>query len=57
MLREKLRALYDEALNQEDVIGLSIGTRPECIGPHVVELLSDTRKVSCLGRAGAAICS
>jgi radical SAM protein (TIGR01212 family) len=37
---EKLRALYDEALNQEDVIGLSIGTRPDCIGPHVVELLS-----------------
>ena len=29
---EKLRALYDEALAQEDVIGLSIGTRPDCLG-------------------------
>ena len=37
---EKLRALYDEALNQEDVIGLSIGTRPDCLGSDVVELLS-----------------
>jgi radical SAM protein (TIGR01212 family) len=36
----KLRALYDEALAQEDVIGLSIGTRPDCLGPDVVELLS-----------------
>ncbi len=36
----KLRALYDEALNQEDVIGLSIGTRPDCLGSDVVELLS-----------------
>ncbi len=36
---EKLRALYDEALNQEDVIGLSIGTRPDCLGPDVIELL------------------
>ncbi len=29
---EKLQALYDEALAQEDVIGLSIGTRPDCLG-------------------------
>ncbi|HNZ65029.1 MAG TPA: TIGR01212 family radical SAM protein [Smithella sp.] len=37
---EKLRALYDEAVNQKDVIGLSIGTRPDCLGSDVVELLS-----------------
>jgi hypothetical protein len=37
---EKLRTLYDEALAQEDVIGLSIGTRPDCLGYDVVELLS-----------------
>ena len=36
---EKLRKLYDEALVQEDVIGLSIGTRPDCLEPDVVELL------------------
>lgn len=37
---DKLRALYDEALAQEDVIGLSIGTRPDCVGPEVVDLLA-----------------
>jgi hypothetical protein len=41
---DKLRALYDEALAQEDVIGLSIGTRPDCLGPDVAELLSDYAK-------------
>lgn len=41
---EKLRALYDEALVQEDVIGLSIGTRPDCLGPDVVELLGEYAK-------------
>ncbi|MEE9913892.1 MAG: TIGR01212 family radical SAM protein [Deltaproteobacteria bacterium] len=37
---EKLRALYNEALAEDDVIGLSIGTRPDCLGPDVVELLT-----------------
>jgi uncharacterized protein len=41
---EKLRALYDEALAREDVIGLSIGTRPDCLGEDVVELLSGYAK-------------
>lgn len=41
---KKLRALYDEALTQEDVIGLSIGTRPDCLDPDVVELLSGYAK-------------
>jgi radical SAM protein, TIGR01212 family len=40
----KLRALYDEALAEEDVIGLSIGTRPDCLGPDVIELLSGYAK-------------
>ncbi|MBN1363868.1 MAG: TIGR01212 family radical SAM protein [Syntrophaceae bacterium] len=41
---EKLRILYDEALAQEDVIGLSIGTRPDCVGFDVIELLSGYAK-------------
>jgi uncharacterized protein len=41
---EKLKALYDEALAQEDVIGLSIGTRPDCLGPDVIELLGGYAK-------------
>jgi uncharacterized protein len=40
----KLQALYDEALAQEDVIGLSIGTRPDCLGQDVIELLSEYAK-------------
>jgi len=36
---EKLQILYDEALAQEDVVGLSIGTRPDCVGPDVIDLL------------------
>lgn len=38
---ERLRALYDQALEDPDVIGLSIGTRPDCIAPGVLELLSE----------------
>ncbi len=41
---EKLEALYDEALHQKDVIGLSIGTRPDCLDPDVVGLLADYAK-------------
>jgi len=40
----KLRVLYDEALGQEDVVGLSIGTRPDCLESEVVELLSGYAK-------------
>lgn len=40
----KLQALYNEALAEEDVIGLSIGTRPDCLGPDVIELLSGYAK-------------
>ena len=35
----KLKGLYEEALAVEDVIGLSIGTRPDCINPSLLELL------------------
>ena len=36
---QKLKLLYDEALAVEDIVGLSIGTRPDCVGPSVLELL------------------
>ena len=35
----RLRALYDEALAVEDVVGLSIGTRPDCVDKPVLDLL------------------
>lgn len=35
----KLRALYAEALGVKDVVGLSIGTRPDCVSEPVLDLL------------------
>ncbi|HOG16885.1 MAG: coproporphyrinogen III oxidase [Syntrophaceae bacterium PtaU1.Bin231] len=37
---DRLKALYDEALAQEDVIGLSVGTRPDCVPDEVLDLLA-----------------
>ena len=36
-----LKELYDNALSEPDVIGLSIGTRPDCVPNRVLELLSE----------------
>ncbi len=37
----KLRALYTEALAVPEVVGLSIGTRPDCAGVDVLDLLGE----------------
>jgi len=36
---DHLKRCYDEALSQPDVIGLSIGTRPDCLAPETISLL------------------
>jgi hypothetical protein len=36
----QLRALYDEALAFPEIVGLSLGTRPDCLGDEVLELLA-----------------
>ncbi len=41
---ETLRALYDQALATPGVIGLSVGTRPDCVPPAVLELLAGYRE-------------
>jgi len=38
---EHLRRLYDEALAQPDILGLSIGTRPDCVPDDVLALLEE----------------
>ena len=38
---EQLRALYDEALAQPDIVGLIVGTRPDCLSPEIVDLLAE----------------
>jgi radical SAM protein (TIGR01212 family) len=37
---ETLRSLYQEALSFDDMVGLSVGTRPDCISPEVLDLLA-----------------
>jgi radical SAM protein (TIGR01212 family) len=36
---EKLRKLYEEALSGEEIVGLAVGTRPDCLPQETVELL------------------
>ncbi len=38
---EQLKKLYDEALNDSEVIGLSIATRPDCISTEILNLLEN----------------
>jgi radical SAM protein (TIGR01212 family) len=38
---DKLKRLYDEALAVEGVVGLSIGTRPDCVQEPVLDLLQN----------------
>lgn len=42
---EKLEALYREAINHPDVVAISIGTRPDCLGKDVLELLEELNKI------------
>ena len=41
---EHLKLLYEEALAYEDVVGLSVATRPDCISDETLEYLSDVNK-------------
>lgn len=38
---EELSVLYQESINQKDVVGLVIATRPDCIPGEIVDLLSE----------------
>lgn len=38
---ERLRQLYFDAIAPEDIVGLSIGTRPDCLSEDVVALLAE----------------
>ena len=37
----ELKKLYDLALSEKDIIGLSIGTRPDCVADKILDLLAD----------------
>lgn len=38
---DKLKALYEEALQVEDVVGIVIGTRPDCVSPELFDYLEE----------------
>lgn len=41
---EWLRALYTAAMAPEDVVALSVATRPDCLPPEILELLKDLNR-------------
>ncbi|MCF7923889.1 MAG: TIGR01212 family radical SAM protein [Candidatus Izimaplasma sp.] len=44
---EKLKKLYYEALSlDKDIIGLNIGTRPDCFSPKIYDLLSEINQIT-----------
>ncbi len=42
---EYLRRVYTEAIAPEEIVGLAIGTRPDCLGEDVVALLGEINRV------------
>ena len=38
---DRLRALYEEAITAPEIVALSIGTRPDCITPEILDLLEE----------------
>ena len=42
---QQLRQLYLEAIAPEDIVGLSIGTRPDCLGEEVLAVLEEINAV------------
>lgn len=41
---EYLRTIFTEAMEHPDIVALSIGTRPDCLGGDVLELLDELNK-------------
>ena len=40
-----MRKIYEEAINNPDIVALSIGTRPDCLGDDVLALLDELNKI------------
>lgn len=41
---EKLKELYDSSLIDERIVGISVGTRPDCLNKEILDLLEDYKK-------------
>ena len=42
---EHLKKLYSEAIAPEEIVGLSIGTRPDCLADEIIDLLKEINRV------------
>lgn len=42
---EKLRAVFTEAINHDDIAAISIATRPDCLPDEVIELLKELNSI------------
>jgi len=42
---EKLRPLFEAAINRNEVVALAVGTRPDCIPPEILDMLSMLNKI------------
>ena len=50
-----LKKIFTEALEEEEIVALSVGTRPDCLGEEVLSLLPEPEKAR-LGGTGPADC-
>ena len=41
---ERLKCLYEEALDVEDVVGIVIGTRPDCVSDEILDYLEQLNR-------------
>lgn len=42
---ETLQKLYLEAIGLEEIVGLAIGTRPDCLGADIIDLLKEINRI------------
>lgn len=42
---ERLKRIYEEAISHPDIVALSIGTRPDCLGDDILALLDELNKI------------
>lgn len=42
---EKLHSLFYDAILREEIVGLAVGTRPDCLPPDVLELLDELNQI------------
>jgi len=41
---EHLKRVYEEALEEEDIVGIAIGTRPDCVNEEILDYLAQLNK-------------